>query len=506
MPRAIWSGSISFGLVNIPVKLYAAVSRKNGQFNQLDSRTGARIKYKKVSAESGDEVPNDDIVKGYELPRATTSRSPTTSWPQLDPEGQPHHRHRGVRRPRRHRPDLLRRRLLPRPGQGHGQALRAAGPGHGGGGQGRHRPLRDAHQAVPAAVRPQDGRWCCRHGLRRRGQRPGRDPRARRARRRRGLRQGAGHGEPAHRVARRLRPREVPRHLPRQGARPHRAQGRRRGGRGRGRPSRRRRRWSTSWPRSRRRSPRPRRPASATPRPAVAGHGAGRGDRQGDQERRREARAPPRARDRSSSSSSTATASSSRNLDKVLYPEAGFTKAEVIDYYARIAPVMLPHIAGPGRHAEAVPRRRRGSRSSRSAARRTGPTGWHHRRARRPGRHHRLLRLDSVAALVWAANLAALEIHAPMALGADIESPTMCVFDLDPGARHHRRVRRGRPRASATCSPARPRVPGQDVGLQGAAALRAAQHPPHPRPLPASFAHAVAQVLEKHHPDGSPST
>jgi len=64
----MWSGSISFGLVNIPVKLYSAVSRKSVRFNQIDRNTGARIKYKKVSADSGDEVRNDDIVKGYELP------------------------------------------------------------------------------------------------------------------------------------------------------------------------------------------------------------------------------------------------------------------------------------------------------------------------------------------------------------------------------------------------------------------------------------------------------
>lgn len=64
----MWSGSISFGLVNIPVKLYSAVSRKSVRFNQIDRNTGARIKYKKVSADSGEEVGNDDIVKGYELP------------------------------------------------------------------------------------------------------------------------------------------------------------------------------------------------------------------------------------------------------------------------------------------------------------------------------------------------------------------------------------------------------------------------------------------------------
>ena len=67
MPRAIWSGSISFGLVNIPVKLYSAVTRKNVQFNQLDMRTGARVKQKRVDSETGEEVPWDQIVKGYEL-------------------------------------------------------------------------------------------------------------------------------------------------------------------------------------------------------------------------------------------------------------------------------------------------------------------------------------------------------------------------------------------------------------------------------------------------------
>jgi DNA end-binding protein Ku len=67
MPRAIWSGSISFGLVNIPVKLYSAVSRKNVQFNQLDARSNARVKQKRVSADTGEEVPWEQIVKGYEM-------------------------------------------------------------------------------------------------------------------------------------------------------------------------------------------------------------------------------------------------------------------------------------------------------------------------------------------------------------------------------------------------------------------------------------------------------
>ncbi|MDE0606515.1 MAG: Ku protein [Acidimicrobiaceae bacterium] len=67
MPRAIWSGSISFGLVNIPVRLFTAVRRKTVRFNQIDSSTGARVKQKLVSAVDGEEVPKERIVKGYAL-------------------------------------------------------------------------------------------------------------------------------------------------------------------------------------------------------------------------------------------------------------------------------------------------------------------------------------------------------------------------------------------------------------------------------------------------------
>ncbi|MGF1598286.1 MAG: Ku protein [Acidimicrobiales bacterium] len=66
MPRAIWSGAISFGLVSVPVKLYSAVSRKTVHFNQLDAETNSRVRQKRVNA-SGDEVPYERIVKGYEI-------------------------------------------------------------------------------------------------------------------------------------------------------------------------------------------------------------------------------------------------------------------------------------------------------------------------------------------------------------------------------------------------------------------------------------------------------
>jgi DNA end-binding protein Ku len=67
MARAIWSGAISFGLVNVPVKLYTATSPKTVRFNQLSSKTGARIRQKRVDPTTEEEVPYEDIVKGYEI-------------------------------------------------------------------------------------------------------------------------------------------------------------------------------------------------------------------------------------------------------------------------------------------------------------------------------------------------------------------------------------------------------------------------------------------------------
>ncbi len=67
MARPVWSGTISFGLVAIPVKLFHAVRRQSVSFNQLDERNMARIRYRKVNAETGEEVGDDHIVKGYEI-------------------------------------------------------------------------------------------------------------------------------------------------------------------------------------------------------------------------------------------------------------------------------------------------------------------------------------------------------------------------------------------------------------------------------------------------------
>ncbi len=69
MPRSIWSGAISFGLVNVPVKVYSAKSPKTVRFHQLDAKTGTRIAQKRVNPQTGEEVPYEDLIKGFELTR-----------------------------------------------------------------------------------------------------------------------------------------------------------------------------------------------------------------------------------------------------------------------------------------------------------------------------------------------------------------------------------------------------------------------------------------------------
>jgi DNA end-binding protein Ku len=67
MPRAMWTGAISFGLVSVPVKLYSALDRKTVRFHQLSGKTGVRISQKRVDPQSGEEVPYEEIVKGFEI-------------------------------------------------------------------------------------------------------------------------------------------------------------------------------------------------------------------------------------------------------------------------------------------------------------------------------------------------------------------------------------------------------------------------------------------------------
>ena len=194
------------------------------------------------------------------------------------------------------------------------------------------------------------------------------------------------------------------------------------------------------------------------------------------------------------------------NLDKVLYPEAGFTKAEVIDYYARIAPAMLPHLAGPGPHVPALPeRRRRRAASSRSAARRTARRGCRWRLG--PGdrqRRHRVLR-DRRAGRAGVGG----QPGRPRAARAD-----------GPG----RRPRRARAWWCSTSTRAhRPTCEdcaaialairdvldavgldgvGQDVGLEGPAALRAGQRAAAPTSTPSRSPSPSASCSSRQRPEG----
>jgi DNA end-binding protein Ku len=86
MARSMWSGAISFGLVNVPVKLYSAVSRKTVRFHQLNGKTGHRIAQKRVDSVSNEEVSYEDIVKGYELTKERYVVITPDELEALDPE------------------------------------------------------------------------------------------------------------------------------------------------------------------------------------------------------------------------------------------------------------------------------------------------------------------------------------------------------------------------------------------------------------------------------------
>ncbi len=189
------------------------------------------------------------------------------------------------------------------------------------------------------------------------------------------------------------------------------------------------------------------------------------------------------------------------NLDKVLYPRASFTKAQVIEYYTRIAPVMLPHICDRAitlrRYPDGV--------EGKSFFEKRCPS---HRPdwvsvAIGPGDRNGAIeycRLDETAALVWTANLAAIELHSPMSCCGDLETPTMLVFDLDPGA----------PATITECcrTALAIREVLDSVGLEAFAKTSGSKgmqlyiplNTPHTHEHASSFALAVGQLLEKQHP------
>ena len=191
------------------------------------------------------------------------------------------------------------------------------------------------------------------------------------------------------------------------------------------------------------------------------------------------------------------------NLDKVLYPEAGFTKAEVIDYYARVADAMLPHLKGRPLTLKRYP---------------DGVDGFNFYEKRCPEHRPDWIKTATVladrvgeidfclcedkATLVWLAQLAAIELHPSLAKASNVDRPTILAFDLDPGP----------PADIIDCcrTAVRLRKLFEDFGMQSFPKTSGSKGLQVYVPLNApkmgyertgTFAHAIALLLEKQYPD-----
>jgi bifunctional non-homologous end joining protein LigD len=185
------------------------------------------------------------------------------------------------------------------------------------------------------------------------------------------------------------------------------------------------------------------------------------------------------------------------NLDKVLWPQTGFTKGELIDYYSRIAPLMVPHLT----RRPITLRRWPNGVEGQSFFEKNCPSHKPPWIESVPMGDVNYCLIDEQAALVWVANLASIEIHPSLAQAPDLEVPTAVVFDLDPGA----------PADVITCAEvafilrdalrrlgleAWPKTSGSK-GIQVYAPLNTGASYDRVKP----FAQAIAQLLERDHPD-----
>jgi bifunctional non-homologous end joining protein LigD len=200
------------------------------------------------------------------------------------------------------------------------------------------------------------------------------------------------------------------------------------------------------------------------------------------------------------------------NLEKVLYPASGFTKGQVVDFYVRIAPVLVPHLAGRTltmkRYPEGIDQEyffEKNAPMHRPDWVKTAPV-WSES-------NHRTIHFilaNDLPTLVWIANLASIELHPSLSLAADIATPTMIVFDLDPGP----------PANIVQCAQVGlwvrdifdhfglqsfPKTSGSK-GMQIYVPLNSMTMPSATLPTKTSyqqtksFAHAVARLLEQEHP------
>ncbi len=191
------------------------------------------------------------------------------------------------------------------------------------------------------------------------------------------------------------------------------------------------------------------------------------------------------------------------NLSKVLYPESGFTKAQVLDYYIRVSPYLLPHFRDRPVTLKRFPDGVRGEAFYEKDEPRFAPE-WIQtfpvpRRNGGPDIHYILI--NDVATLVWCANVASLELHPFLHRAPEIQQPTAIVFDLDPGEGMHLEqcahvaflVRAALRERSLDCFA---KVSGSK-GIQIYVPLNSGETYETTQP----FAHSLAQTLAGQHPD-----
>lgn len=191
------------------------------------------------------------------------------------------------------------------------------------------------------------------------------------------------------------------------------------------------------------------------------------------------------------------------NLDKVLYPAAGFTKRQVIDYYIRVAPVLLPHLKDKPLTMKRFPGGvdeefffEKNAPKHRPEWVKTAPI-WSYGNKR----HVNYILANDLATLVWVANLASLELHPSLSSAQDIKCPTMIVFDLDPGP----------PANIVECAQVARwlRTMFEHLGLRSFPKTSGSKglqiylplHTPTSYDETKPFAHAIARLLEEEHPE-----
>ena len=191
------------------------------------------------------------------------------------------------------------------------------------------------------------------------------------------------------------------------------------------------------------------------------------------------------------------------NLDKILYPAAEFTKRQVLDYYVRVAPFLIPHLTGRPLTMKRYPDGVDGEFFYEKNAPKHRPD-WL-KTAPIYSRHNRrtidYILANDLPTLVWMANLASLELHASLSLAEDLARPTMLVFDLDPGS----------PANVVQCAQVGLwlREVFEQFGLQsfpktsGSKGLQIYMplNTPVKYEATKAFAHAMARLLEERHPE-----